>query len=316
MLHQDVFEGVFGIPEKLTYAGYGVAAAAYMLAFRRKILSSPWLPLAAAMGLFAASIVIDLVAPHRELFEDGDEAARHRLLGGLFRVDGRGAGPALTIAGELAAIGADLDRQVAAQSDAIAALARLGREIGERETGSGETGEARNPGSARPGKRRQRSAGHDRRNVAVIGRAGIVGRRRRSGLARSDRCDNRRGTHPPVKPLAFPPDVSVIQRRRTPRGQHSKPPATRFERERRASPRHLAAVGHRRDDAVLRDRLAGGGLRPAAGGQERAAPRRRRRGTGGGIEPGAAGHRTSSRAISPCRTMPTGSRSCWSPTRT
>ena len=133
MLHQDVFEGVFGIPEKLTYAGYGVAAAAYMVAFRRKIFSSPCLPLVAAMGLFAASIVIDLVAPHRELFEDGAKLLGIGCWAGYFASMAAARVRGLAIAAELAAIGQQLERQVAAQSDAVAALARLGRETGEFE---------------------------------------------------------------------------------------------------------------------------------------------------------------------------------------
>ena len=71
MLHQDVFAGMFGIPEPLTYFAYAAVAAGFLLAFRRRILAGEFVPLAAALALFGVSVALDVVLPAWELLEDG-----------------------------------------------------------------------------------------------------------------------------------------------------------------------------------------------------------------------------------------------------
>jgi hypothetical protein len=71
MLHGEVFDAVLGVPEPLTYATYVAAAAGYLLAFRRKILSTAFVPLAASLALFGVSVVCDVAFPQHELLEDG-----------------------------------------------------------------------------------------------------------------------------------------------------------------------------------------------------------------------------------------------------
>jgi hypothetical protein len=76
LLHDGLFPHVLHVGERKTLAAYALLVAAYLLRFRRDILATRWLPLAAAFGFFALSLAFDAgllnVGEHRRhVFEDG-----------------------------------------------------------------------------------------------------------------------------------------------------------------------------------------------------------------------------------------------------
>jgi hypothetical protein len=78
LLHDGLFPHVLHVGERKTLAAYALLVAAYLLRFRRDILATRWLPLAAAFGFFALSLAFDAgllnVGQHRRhIFEDGSK---------------------------------------------------------------------------------------------------------------------------------------------------------------------------------------------------------------------------------------------------
>jgi hypothetical protein len=75
MLHEVVLPTLFGIPEEATFAAYGLLALGYLWAFRHLHLGLRVDLMAAALCLFGASILLDIVAPGlgrwQLLLEDG-----------------------------------------------------------------------------------------------------------------------------------------------------------------------------------------------------------------------------------------------------
>jgi hypothetical protein len=61
MIHEYIAPIHFHVNEKLVLISYALAAGAYLVSHRRLILSANYLLLAAAMGLFSASMLVDLL---------------------------------------------------------------------------------------------------------------------------------------------------------------------------------------------------------------------------------------------------------------
>ncbi len=74
MFHDEIFPRYFHISEKVTYAGYLVLVAAYLLKFKEQIFRTDYALLLLAFGFFASSILSDVVLPQEGivfLVEDG-----------------------------------------------------------------------------------------------------------------------------------------------------------------------------------------------------------------------------------------------------
>lgn len=63
-LHETVFPRVLGIPERLTYAAYGLLGVGFMVRFRARLLSTDGRLLVAAMACLAASVALDVLPWH------------------------------------------------------------------------------------------------------------------------------------------------------------------------------------------------------------------------------------------------------------
>lgn len=61
-LHEAVYPKVLGIPQKLTYLGYAVLTALYLVSFRKRIFQTEFVLLAIALSWFGISILLDMRA--------------------------------------------------------------------------------------------------------------------------------------------------------------------------------------------------------------------------------------------------------------
>ena len=83
LLHESVFEEVFGLNEKVTFGIYGLLIVNYLYVFRTTVLNSQALLLLLALTFFGVSIVIDMVpqvalivgSDQLFLLEDGSKLA-------------------------------------------------------------------------------------------------------------------------------------------------------------------------------------------------------------------------------------------------
>ena len=79
LFHEVIFNRYFGVPEKMTFIGYGGLILCGMMMFKECILKTEYLILLIALGFFGLSLVVDafqeVIEPFlgqwRILFEDG-----------------------------------------------------------------------------------------------------------------------------------------------------------------------------------------------------------------------------------------------------
>ena len=75
LLHESIIPGYISVPETLTFVGYALLIATYLVGFRKSILKTDYVLLLLALGFFAASLMFDVVphagVPHPFMFEDG-----------------------------------------------------------------------------------------------------------------------------------------------------------------------------------------------------------------------------------------------------
>jgi len=79
LFHDDLIIRYFGVPEKITFIGYGGLLLCGLMLFKECILKTEYLILLIALGFFGLSLVVDVVqyiiepfiGQWRILFEDG-----------------------------------------------------------------------------------------------------------------------------------------------------------------------------------------------------------------------------------------------------
>jgi hypothetical protein len=74
LLHERFLPIYFGLDERWLFGCYGLLLLAYLAAWRRVLLSGPWLVLLVALGGFGMSLALDIVpfrVPQPHFFEDG-----------------------------------------------------------------------------------------------------------------------------------------------------------------------------------------------------------------------------------------------------
>jgi hypothetical protein len=63
-LHESIFPNLFGVPEKITFIGYGVLTLCGMITFKKCIIETEFLILLLAFIFFGLSLTIDLFFSH------------------------------------------------------------------------------------------------------------------------------------------------------------------------------------------------------------------------------------------------------------
>ena len=76
MVHEDAYRQLLPGPEEVPLAAYAAVLFAGLFAFRRLIWQSDWLPLAFALGFFAASILADVILDQGPLQHYLEDAAK------------------------------------------------------------------------------------------------------------------------------------------------------------------------------------------------------------------------------------------------